>query len=62
MQNHFVVSQVSPYIVPFLPKGVRAHTEGVWSTLSGLALSELRHRLAQVRLSLSLIHTHTRAY
>jgi TAG lipase/steryl ester hydrolase/phospholipase A2/LPA acyltransferase len=57
--NHFIVSQVNPHVVPFLdgenrksgrsgvqsPDQTVADTSGLWTTLGGIAKSELLHRM-----------------
>jgi hypothetical protein len=60
--NHFIVSQVNPHVVPFLdnaevisgPEGMHtaeqtiSETAGLWGTVSGIAKSEILHRMHQL--------------
>jgi len=50
VQNHFVVSQVSPYVVPFIPKNFASDRRTLLGAVSGLVFAEMRHRMSQVRL------------
>jgi len=43
------VSQVSPYVVPFIPKNFASDRRTLLGAVSGLVFAEMRHRLSQVR-------------
>lgn len=52
--TNFIVSQTNLYIVPFITRGThRRHSKGyvflkLWNMISGIFLSELKHRLEQL--------------
>ncbi|KAI9095925.1 acyl transferase/acyl hydrolase/lysophospholipase [Phlyctochytrium arcticum] len=46
--NHFILSQASPHIAPFLPKWSEGQPETILSKVSTLLSSEIRHRIMQI--------------
>ncbi|KAI8381286.1 uncharacterized protein BYT42DRAFT_565984 [Radiomyces spectabilis] len=46
--NHFIVSQASPYIIPFISKADNLQHASLWNKLVYVAASELKHRLYQL--------------
>jgi TAG lipase/lysophosphatidylethanolamine acyltransferase len=47
--NHFIVSQATPYIAPFLSSGPRSEKSrsGMWARLNVILALEFKHRIHQ---------------
>ena len=52
--NHFILSQMSPHIVPLLPRSSMKFRDGPGALIKTFIRSELKHRLGQVRCFLFL--------
>ncbi|KXN72694.1 hypothetical protein CONCODRAFT_4428, partial [Conidiobolus coronatus NRRL 28638] len=46
--NHFIVSQASPYIIPFMTKGIQLNDDSLLSRMRSVFYSELKHRVSQL--------------
>ena len=46
--NHFIISQATPYIAPFISRGPQNKDTGIFGKLSSFLTMEIRHRIQQL--------------